>query len=281
MTRLTFLLIPFVLFLFVSSVAHTANSGFNLDESKARCLGHYSNSNELFRNEFKPSYNLLELEDEFDRIYTSKKRISFHSNYEPERDIFYLYYITSKSIIKIEIDENFIKSVTLHIETAIEKGYAGFVFLPDMGHSHLYFPTEHWKHKYANIDSSDNNFKELYEKMLADKQMKVLYHLSEYLKMIDENGQVIDDDKLNFKYLNRNFVGSNNGTDENAIYLTNNKNVYNTVHDIDGYMDWSAGFAVSASELGCFPYHDKYGNTRYFDISLYDPYSNPDNNTPD
>ena len=49
----------------------------------------------------------------------------------------------------------------------------------------------------------------------------------------------------------------------------------NTVCALEGYVNWSAGFAVSASRRGCFPYRDVEGRTRYFDISLYDPSCHP------
>lgn len=115
----------------------------------------------------------------------------------------------------------------------------------------------------------------LYEKMLADTSMQPLYHLSEGLKMINDKKEIIDDPSLSFKYWNRNFLGKNNGTSEYAIHIVPDVTRYNTVCSLKGYKNWSAGFAISASQFGCFPYRDREGKIRYFDISLYDPCCHP------
>lgn len=221
------------------------------------------------------------MEDKFNKTYYSKKRIRYHADYNSELNSFYLYLDSYKYIIPVKIKINFIKSVTLQIETALEEGYASYVFLPDMGHAHLYFPLDHWKREYAKFDISDNNMDDLEEKMLADNLMEPLYHLSERLEMVDKNGNVKLDEILSFKYWSRNFAGKNNGTKEYTIFITQDGKKYNTVCCLDNYKNWSSGFAVSASEFGCFPYRDKDGNIKYFDISLYDPRYNPDINQSD
>ena len=136
------------------------------------------------------------------------------------------------------------------VETALREGYAHFVFFPDMGHAHLYFPADHWRKAYASAESILQSLEALYEKMLADP---VLRH----------------------KYWNRNLLCRNNGTDEHEVMVVADRSRYNTVCALEGYVNWSAGFAVSASRRGCFPYRDVEGRTRYFDISLYDPSCHP------
>lgn len=266
--------------LFVAET-NAVDSAFNIEESKERCLFDQFQTEELFGDELYRNYSLIEMEEKFNQVYNSKKRIRYHADYNSEMNSFYLYLVTPNSIIPVRITLNFIKSVTLQIETAIEKGFASYVFLPDMGHAHLNFPLDHWKKEYARFDISTNNMDEIEEKMLADMQMEPLYHLSERLEMLDENGNVKFDEVLNFKYWNRNFFGKNNGTNEYAIYITPNLKKYNTVCCLEGYKSWSSGFSVSASELGCFPYRNKDGNIQYFDISLYDPRYNPETNHSD
>lgn len=270
-----------VLSQFFNNEINARNSAFNINESKERCLVDKYQSEELFNDNFIMNYNLIEMEKKFNQIYFSKKRLRFHADYISEFDSFYLYLFTSESIIPIKISDNFIKNVTLHIETAIEQGYASYIFLPDMGHAHLYFPLEHWKNEYAKFDVSDNNIAELEEKMLADNQMEPLYHLSERLEMLDENGKVKPDEIIRFKYWNRNYSGRNDGTNEYKIYVTQSGEKYNTVCCLENFKNWSSGYAMSASELGCFPYRDKEGNVKYFDISLYDPHYNPETNHSD
>jgi hypothetical protein len=140
---------------------------------------------------------------------------------------------------------------------------------------HLYFPEEHWRKEYASALSSVNHLDELYEKMLADEQMRPLYHLSECLQMRSKDGRVSADPVLRHKFWNRNLLCRNNGTDEHEVVVVADRSRYNTVCALEGYVSWSAGFAVSASRLGCFPYRDGEGRTRYFDISLYDPSCHP------
>lgn len=269
--RATILMSFLMLSLLFSAGAAGKESAFNLDEAKKRCRTHHTQSEKLHRDEFRWNYTLPEMEERFHQIYASPKRLSFHADYNAENDCFYLYYATAQSTNPVRITANFINSVTVQIETAIAKGYAGFVFFPDMGHAHLYFPLEHWQQEYAHLNVSTNKVDKLYEKMLADEQMKPLYHLSEQLRMTDEKGQVLADEILRFKYWNRNFVGRNNGTPEYAIYIAPDTTRYNTVCSLENHKSWSAGFAVSANERGCFPYRDKDGTIRYFDISLYEP----------
>lgn len=65
--------------------------------------------------------------------------------------------------------------MTTHIETALREGYAHFVFFPDMGHAHLYFPADHWRKAYASAESILQSLEALYEKMLADPVLRHKY----------------------------------------------------------------------------------------------------------
>lgn len=244
---------------------------FNLDEAKKRCQSNPDDSEKVYFNDFQWGYTLLEMEDKFHEIYDSGKRLSYHVQYRPETDKFYLQFESSlKPKRFLEIDANFIASVTRQIEVALEKGFADFVFFPDMGHSHLYFSKDHWDEHYAEFDKNHANQHKLYEKMFADPEMKPLYHLTEQLQMVDEDKVPLDDPILQYKYWNRNFLGKNDQSTHYEIHVAHGAS-YNTVKNIENHEDWSAGFAVSASNKGCFPYRDKDGKTRYFDISLKDP----------
>lgn len=246
-------------------------SYYDIEEAKTRCTTHFSDSPKLYMNEFSWGYTLEGMAAKFEEVYQSGNRIGRHANYNEATDSFSLYLGQYDNDTPFEITENFIKSVTLQIETAHEQGFGEFVFFPDMGHSHLYFPTDHWETEYAEKEFSKE---ERYAKMLADPLMRPLYHLTEQLQMQDENKEVMDDPILSFKYWHRNFMGYNNET-KNFDVPVNTTGNYNTVGELPGYHRWGAGFAVSASKDGCFAYRDKKGDKRYFDISLHDPEYDP------
>src|SRR5690606_8659860 len=122
--------------------------------------------------------------------------------------------------------ESFIKSVTLQIETALEKGFAKQIFFSDMGHSHLYFPEEHWQKNYTHYPTltTAQSQVELYEQMLSDTEMRPLYHLCEQLQMKDENKVLLDDPEIQFRYWNRNFVGQNDESKDFEIFINKEGN---------------------------------------------------------
>ena len=245
-----------------------------MELARTRCLAHFSQSEELHYDEFIGSYTLPEMSDKFESIYESGKRLFMHANYEPEQEAFFLYmdpYMGAEKPRPVAITENFIKSVTLHIETALQEGFADFVFFPDMGHSHLYFPEEHWDNFYRPMDLSYKNKHNIYEKFLADPKMRALYHLGEKLRFHDQDREALKDSVLSFKYWNRNFVGQNDGTRTHSVPVIQNRKEYNTVRSLPDYHVYGQGYAISASHKGCFPYVDKDGKTRFFDIGFFDP----------
>lgn len=246
---------------------------YNIQEAKQRCGTHYSNSQEVYFSDFSWGYSLQSMENKFEEIYESGKRIGYHSQYNEQEQSFYVF-LKRSQVHPVKIDENFIFNVTRQIERAIENGYAEFPFFPDMGHTHLYFPIDHWNNVYEPMDSSPSVQYLRYEKMLSDKKMHPLYHLSEQLQVLNENADPINE-LLAFRYWNRNYLGTNDGSSQFSIHQAPPENSYNTVRNIDGNSRWGAGFIISASHLGCFPYKDKNGQRRYFDISLHDPGVDP------
>lgn len=245
-------------------------SAFDIEEAKKRCQTDFKDSPEVYFGDFNWGYSLQTMEQRFEEIYNSGKRLFGHPKYDPSNDSFYIFYDTKRHL-PVKISQGFIKNVTLHIETAIDRGYAEFVFFPDMGHSHLYFPQDHWDKNLSTIEVTTETRNKLYEAMLNDPKMQPLYHLTEQLKMVDENKQIIDDPILEFKYWHRNFKGTNDLSGKYSIHVEVNKAGGNTVREIDGYRRYGSGFAVSASKDGCFPYRNKNGETLYFDIGLHDP----------
>jgi hypothetical protein len=252
---------------------------FDIEESKERCQLTYQQTEPTYSDEFSWGMTLMEMEDRFHSVYESGRRLPYLTHYEPESDTFYMHHGRGNNMRAFPINAQFIQNVVAQIEVAIDRGYADFVFFPDMGHSHLYFPLEHWRSEYGEFDTSYGNQHNLYAKMFADPELKALYHLAEQLQMMDEDKNVLSDTIINFKYWHRNFLGYNDGTGNYEIHRVDpEERFFNTVGEIRGYHRWSAGYSVQASKDGCFAYKDKDGNKRYFDLGLYDPEPNPANN---
>ena len=251
-----------VLFVIPSVEAAFSPSYFDLDVAKKRCTVLNDKPEKLiYEDDFKLTwYDFSELADEFERLYPLGKRLPSHATYDPEKDQFFLYYKSEP----VAITSDFIASVTRHIEMAMETGFASFVFYLDMGHAHFYFPGSHWRKHYMDVPLSVAK----YEKMLADPKLKLLYHLSERLRFLDEGTRLVENGNLLFKHRNRNFVVRNNTSE---FYETPvEPEPYNTVRTLPGHMG-CCWFTVHASRESCFPYRDKDGSLRYFDISLYYP----------
>lgn len=266
-----------VVFLLTWSYQSQANStAFNLEESKNRCVVNYQDSPRLYSGDLAWGMTPESIESKFQWVYESGKRIDHHSFYDSNTDQFYLYKETTKGVFPVKITENFIKSVTLQIETALENGFAEQVFFSDMGHSHLYFPQEHWDENYNDYPTpvTAESQVRLYEQMLADTKMRALYHLAEQLQMLDEEKNIINDPEILHRYWNRNFVGQNDSS-KNFEIAVNLEGNFNTVSNLDAHQSYSAGFQVSASKDGCFAYKDQNGQVKYFDIGLKDLYPDP------
>ncbi len=266
----------FCAFVLIFSIAAQGKdqTAFNIEVAKQRCQVSFHQTPEVYANDFKWGYTLLEMSDRFEEIYDSGKRLNMHAEYNPGEDQFYIFY-DDKDHLPVAITEDFIKSVTNQIEVALANRFADYVFFPDMGHSHLHFPESHWQKEYTGENAPPKPRNNLYQKMLADPKMKALYHLAEQLQLQDEDKNLLADDLLVFKYWHRNFVGYNDTSRDFQIEVAPADKNYNTVGSIDEHHGYSAGFAVSASKDGCFPYIDKDGVTRYFDIGLQDPRYDP------
>jgi len=240
--------------------------------AKSRCSIQID-SKILYADDFKWNMDYEFMKNKFDEIYNSGKRLS---------NRFYFDKINEKFVGKlaitnteIEIPENFIISITKHIEKALKQGYADFVFFPDMGHNHFYMPTPHWNEIYRGL----NDFQQIYALMINDPSLIMLYHTAEQLLLTDSNKRLLNDTYTQKRYYTRNITGDNLASYNIDIHFAP-LNEFNTIRALDGYKLWSAGVNISSSLNGCFPY--KYnGETLYFDISFFDLGYSPNNNYSD
>ena len=246
-------------------------TGLDLEESKSRCLEKYTESVLLFSNDLQWHLSPTQMNSRFKEIYNSGKRLPLHSTYEIATDQFFLH-LNRGAYFKIPVTMQFISNVVLNIEQAIQFEYADFVFMSDLGHTHLYFPQEHWNKKYKN---SNATIGQLYEQMLSDPLLRPLYHGAEQLQFPnDTENTTVDNDHSIKRYSCRNILGSNDGSNQIELHH-NDAHPRNTVFELDGYKRYSAGFQISASKYGCFGYRDRAGTKLYFDIGLTDLQQDP------
>jgi len=97
--------------------------------------------------------------------------------------------------------------------------------------------------------------------------LKILYHTAEQLHML-EDGQLISDRLVQWRFYTRNLLGDNKG--EGRLELIHQPtSSHNTARGLmPGHRYWGAGFYISASIDGCFPYTYK-DKTYYFDLNLH------------
>ncbi len=263
----------FVFLTTVSSQAVAEASGFNLELSKQRCTPAAPGELVVYNSDFKWSYTLPEMAQRFREIYNSGKRLDARAYYDRKTNQFYLTHRGFNTSNKVKIDENFIKSVTRHVEVALEQKYAEFIFFPDMGHSHLYFEEKHWNDYYSVIPEAKEIYQQ-YEKMYGDLKMRALYHTAEQLHTKSKESGEFYSDHLEFRFWHRNLVGDNSVPDVITIF-TDPNHAANSVGDMEGHHAWSAGYSISSSKNGCFAYKQN-GKTLYFDISIHDLPADPD-----
>lgn len=249
-----------LLLLLVSLLA--LNTAEGAKAVRARCQAPAANEPFVYSDDFKMGFTLEEMGKAFEENYQSGKRLKGRAYYdEAQRTL-----VMPHSTGMVKIDDAFIRSVTRHVELALERRYADYLFFPDMGHSHLFIPTK----DYDRLKSV-TPISRMYEGFFAYRGLKMLYHTAEKLTVkLGERG--VDgfpqDPVLLWRYFARNPVGDNDGG-ENVfpLFQSADPKKYNTVKDVPGHSEYSAGFDISASKDGCFPYRYQ-GKTFFFDLSL-------------
>ncbi|MGE3263393.1 MAG: hypothetical protein AB7K68_16565 [Bacteriovoracia bacterium] len=238
-----------------------------LAEAGRRCEKPAKEEPVVYSNEFHWGQNRSDMQKNFEMIYESGKRLLGRAYYNEASHG----YEMSAPYGVVKVDPKFIASVTRHLEISLQRGYAEQIFFPDMGHSHFYIPEKEWPALAAEQSRS-----KLYEKLFALRSLKILYHTAEQLQVKPgerSEGPFPQDPVLLWRYFSRNVFADNNGG-ENVGILFRGPQGYNSVGEVEGYNLYSAGFYVSASKDGCFPYSFK-GKTYYFDLAIEEmPYDN-------
>lgn len=246
------------LFLALSALVSVSQAAAPEGALKDRCRPQPAAEKLVYRNDFEWNQSLPQMARKFEEIYASGKRVVARAHWDDERQS----YVFPSREGPIRIDPNFLQSVTRHIEIAHERGYAEFLFFPDMGHSHFYLPKKDW----PALEPPAKNKVEFTEKLLAHRNLKVLYHTAEQLKVLEDDKTFPSDRWLLWRYHSRNIVGDNAGGENLQVLFAKEGNGYNTVGSVRGHVG-GGGFYIGASREGCFPYQVE-GKTYYFDFSL-------------
>ena len=231
----------------------------------SRCGAPAADEAHLRATDFRWWYTRDEMLTRFDEVYGSGVRLFERARHEPETGVFVMPHVPSWGG-RVELSRRLIVSVSRHLTAALAERYAEVVMFPDMGHSHFFIPQAHWDATYAGTPVPQ--FSAMYTRLLDDPELRVLYHTAEQLQTHDEAGELLPDELLQWRYHNRNPVGDNRGLGQLAM-PRNLDSAHNTVNALPDHKYFSAGFSVSASAAGCFPY--LHGDeVRYFDLSLSD-----------
>lgn len=233
----------------------------------------------LWANEYYgDKYSEQTMTEKFQEIYNSGKRLNHRAYYSQEKKHYVMPWAGSTSStlwVDISVPQKFFEMITSHIESALKLGAAKHVFFPDMGHSHLFLPQDHWDIEYREEFVTPEETPIRYSKMFTDKRLLVHYHTAEKLKYLDDDGNILPG--MQFRRDNRNPVGDMLGN--GIVLMPSTDTPINTVGELAGHRRWGAGFAISASKDGCFEYTHE-GQTYRYDMSFFDSEPDPNNIDP-
>lgn len=248
-----------------TSFAGDIESAFDMEVIKRRCGPAQAGEPIVYSSDFSWNQTLPQMKEKFEQIYHTDKRLKGRAYYDVAQNSVVLpQEVFGQGNKVVRLSERFLKSITLHVERALQRGYVNFVFFPDMGHSHIHIPQSLWDSTIQHI----NDRTELYEKMLNHPDVRYLYHTAEQLKMLGEDKKPVEDRHIQWRLYTRNLVGDNKAQGRLDFLFEPTSDV-NTAHGEEGYRYWGGGFNIHSSQNGCFPYKYK-DKIYYFDLSLED-----------
>jgi hypothetical protein len=255
-----------ILCIFLPSLSHSSEiltwEGLLRAET---CAPEDAQEAKITRSDFKWNLSLPEIKELAEQLYISGKRLSHRAHILDQDQVVIPRKNLQDELVPIVLTPLFIVSVRKHIEEALRLGYVNEIIFSDMGHSHFYVPQPFYDDVISKIPISDTFLR--YEKMLSHPELKILYHTAEQLNMLTD-GRPMEDRKVQWRFYTRNLLGDNKG--EGRLELIHQESSsHNTARGImEGYRYWGAGFYISASKNGCFPFKYK-DKTYYFDINLH------------
>ncbi len=233
--------------------------------ARLRCKKPAVHHKKLYEDEYTWRYSFEETGKLFEKIYYSGKRLP-HPVYFNEQQNSFMMLIDDN--LELRVSWDFIYAVTRHIEEALQKKMADYVFLADMGHGHFYLPKN--SPVFSIADHKDYQRAVFYQ-VLNSKKIKILYHTAEMFLFFGTRAEFA---KLSpheaYRNLTRNLIGSFEESDEMtryAPYKFGQSVVFNIGNQ---YQKVAQDIDISSSFDSCFPYQNK-GKLFYYDISRFSP----------
>jgi len=248
------------------------SSAMSWSQIENRCTRPAADSPIIYSNDYVWGYTPEAMDQKFAAMYQSDKRLFERAYFDDERQEFLLPGSEARGGA-VSLPPRLIENVRRHIEKALLRGYAEYVFFPDMGHTHLFYPKEGWQTQYAATPVAEMS--SMYSRLFDDPELKLLYHTAEQLQLLDDNDELLNDRHLRWRFFTRNVVGDNAYLSQLDL-LHEPSHPSNTSRKMPGYRYYGSGFNISANKDGCFPYMVD-DVTYWFDISLSDP---PPDETP-
>lgn len=219
----------------------------------------------LSNSDFRWHQPLDEIQQRAQRLYESDKRLAERAYINNDGEVVLPRRVFSGPAQEVRLQPHFVLSVRRHVEQALLLGYVDEIIFSDMGHSHFFIPQKFYDEVIAPIPVSESHRR--YELMLANKDLKFLYHTAEQLKMLDDDYNLVDDRHVQWRFFTRNLVGDNKAQGHLELIHQENHS-HNTARSYrEGYRYWGAGFYISANKSGCFPFKHQ-GKIYYFDLNL-------------
>lgn len=193
--------------------------------------------------------NQEELKDAYNQTYLSPSRFADRAFLEADHIL--IPYGKSKT----QVPRSFIQRTIEHIDRALKNHYVDYVFYPDLGHMHLYLPSQEW----SEIKKNENASQRLIA-LLSSKNLKSLYHTFELFQVKEgdfANGKLPQDPWKLWRYFSRNLLGSYGDQDRLEVIFAGANAQYNTVRSLEGMTEVTTLY-VSSNKNGCFPYSKGY-----------------------
>jgi hypothetical protein len=244
------------------------SSVISWSEIESRCTRPDENSPIIYSGDYRWDYTPELMAQKFEEMYQSDKRL-FERAYFDEQSRQFLLPGPEVRGGAVVLPNRLIENVRRHIEKALLRGYAEYVFFPDMGHTHLFYPEDLWETEYSSVPVPE--LSAMYSRLFNDPELRLLYHTAEQLQMLDDDGELLNDRHLRWRFFTRNLVGDNAYLSRLDL-LHEPTHTSNTSRNLPGHRYHGSGFAISANKDGCFPYVVD-GVTYWFDVSLSDPAS--------
>lgn len=235
-----------------------------IEEAKRRCSQPLEGEPYVLGNHFSWNMTLENIKKTSQEIYASGLRMRGRVFYDSQKNGFFVPIdYTGKSFARVP--EEFLYSVSQHINEALKREYVHEVIFPDMGHSHFFIPQDYYDQVVTPL-LGQRKQAEAYEMILRSPGLKILYHTAEQLKMRDEEGELLPDRLLQWRFFTRNLVGYNLGQRRLELHknLVNPANT-STIEE-PSFRYYGGGVYLNASSQGCFNFKQD-GEKKFFDMS--------------